>query len=92
MRLLGRMEIANGECHVAKHVPGVENELTEGISQLSEKAVFESVQILTQDEGWHGWDTGTAEILTLEHPLQPQFPNEKMHNALRDVTDNWKLN
>ena len=33
MRLLGRLELTSGWCLVAKHIPGVENVLADGISR-----------------------------------------------------------
>ena len=33
MRLLGRMEITSGWCHIAKHIPGIDNTLADGISR-----------------------------------------------------------
>ena len=47
MRILGRMEIASGWCHIAKHIPGLDNTLADGISRWSE-------------DKEHKMDTGTT--------------------------------
>lgn len=52
MRLLGRMEIASDWCHVAKHIPWVENRLADGISRWPEKAIHRAVNRLIQTQGW----------------------------------------
>ena len=52
MRLLGRMEITGGWCHIAKHIPGLDNTLADGISRWPEDKVHENGTILTNDDGW----------------------------------------
>ena len=51
MRLLGRMEITTGLCHIAKHIPGVGNTLADGISRWLEDKKQENVARLTNDDG-----------------------------------------
>ena len=46
MRLLGRMEITGGWCHIAKHMPGLDNTLADGISRWPEDKVHENGTIL----------------------------------------------
>ena len=47
MRMLGRMEIESGWCQVAKHIPGVENRLADGISTWPEEEIQNNVNRLT---------------------------------------------
>ena len=51
MRLLGSMEITSGWCHIAKHIPGVDSTLANGISRWLEDKVHENVARLTNDDG-----------------------------------------
>ena len=51
MRLMGRMEIACGWCHVAKHIPGRENCLADGISRWDEDLIATNIEKLTKDSG-----------------------------------------
>ena len=39
VRLLGRMEITSGWCHIAKHIPGLDDTLADGISRWPEDKV-----------------------------------------------------
>ncbi|CAM9208736.1 unnamed protein product [Hapterophycus canaliculatus] len=45
IRLLGKMEIENGRCNVAKHIPGRENILADGISRCKLEEVGEKSSI-----------------------------------------------
>ena len=51
MRLLGRMEITSGWRHIAKHIPGLDNTLADGISRWPEDKVHKDVARLTNDDG-----------------------------------------
>ena len=42
MRLLGRMEFTCEWCHIAKHIPGLDNTLADGISRWPEDKVHET--------------------------------------------------
>ena len=52
MRMLGRMELESGWCQVAKHIPGVENRLADGISRWPKEEIHHNVNRLTQEQGW----------------------------------------
>jgi len=51
MRLLGRLELTSGWCLVAKHIPGVENVLADGISRWPRSEVAREVRRLA-GLGW----------------------------------------
>ena len=52
MRMLGRLEIKGGWSHVAKHVPGVENTLADGISSWPRAELARKVRELTNSTDW----------------------------------------
>ena len=78
MRLLGRMEIASGWCHVAKHIPGVENTLADGISRWEENTIQDNVTRLTQDHQWNRIELGGAGTLLVDTVLQPTLPAQSL--------------
>ena len=78
MRMLGRLEIKGGRSHAAKHIPGVQNVLVNGISrwpcaelgskvrELSNADDWSERPIGTQGEGIFALVLGTTSIVT-EH-------------------------
>ena len=74
MRLSGHMEIENGWLvSSCKHIPGVENRLTGGISRWLEEEMQNNVNRLTQEQGWRrqdlaGGNTVRDSILDLNLP------------------------
>ena len=52
VRVLGRVDIESGWCQVAKHIPGVENRLADGILRWPEEEIQNSVNHLRQEQGW----------------------------------------
>ena len=51
MRLLGRLEITSGWSHDAKHIPGVQNVVADGISRWPNKKIARNLQTLVQGNG-----------------------------------------
>lgn len=78
MRLMGRMEIACGWCHVAKHIPGRENTLADGISRWDADKVAANVEKLTKDSGWKQVDIGVGGRSLFEILLEQPFPKESL--------------
>jgi len=78
MRLLGRMEIENKWCHVAKHIPGRENTLADGISRWKADEVESNVKRLTRDDSWRMQDIGDAGRELIEMILQENLPNGRL--------------
>ena len=56
MRLPGRMEISSGWCHIAKHIPGHDDTLADGISRWPEDKLRENVARTTNDDDWREQD------------------------------------
>ena len=75
MRLLGRQEITSGWSHDAKHIPGVQNVVADGISKWPNKKIARNLQTLTQGE-WREQSIGKSGGEFLETILQPDFPTE----------------
>ena len=78
MRLMGRMEIACGWCHVAKHIPGRENTLADGISRWDEDKVAANVEKLTKESGWKQVDIGDGGRSLFEILLRRTFPKQSV--------------
>lgn len=81
MRLLGRMEIASGCCHVANHIPGVENRLADGIFRWPDKEIQQNATQRTQQQGWIRQETAGGELVldtiyTLD-PLKERLDDHK---------------
>ena len=81
MRLLGRMEITSGWCHVAKHIPGVDNRLADGISRWPEKEVQKNVSRLTQEQGWTRQEIAGGNLV-LNTILNLNLPKERLDDDL----------
>ena len=52
MRMLGRLEIDGGWSHDAKHMPGVQNTLADGISRWPRTEIAERIRDLTNSYAW----------------------------------------
>ena len=50
MRLLGRLEITSGSSHDAKHIPGVQNVVADGISRWPKEKIARNLQSLVQGD------------------------------------------
>ena len=90
MRLLGRLEIRNKWCHVAKHIPGAENVLADGISRWPAERVHENVTRLTNEIGWRQQDIGPSGRNIFELLLQEHWPegmvDETFWNLMNQAT------
>lgn len=80
MRLLGRMEMHNGWCHVAKHIPGRNNVLAEGISRWDTNKVEDNVKRLSRDQNWIHQDIGTHGRELIGMILTDDLPQNQMVN------------
>ena len=52
MSMLGRLEIKGGWSHDAKHIPGVQNTLADGISRWARTEMVENIRELTNSDDW----------------------------------------
>ena len=69
------LEITSGWSHDAKHIPGVQNVVADGISKWPNKKIARNLQTLTQGE-WREQSIGKSGGEFLETILQPDFPTE----------------
>ena len=73
MRLLGRQEITSSWSHDAKHIPGVQNVVADGISRWSKEMIARNLQSLVQGE-CREQSIGRRGCEFFEIILQPDFP------------------
>ena len=59
MRMCGRLEIAGGWNHTAKHIPGVQNTLADGISRWPGSLLADNVREVTNSSDWYEQPSGT---------------------------------
>ena len=85
MRLLGRMEIENEWCHVAKHIPGSQNELADGISRWKSNEVETNVARLTRDRKWRVQEIGLNGRELIEMILQEKLPSKRIDDLAWDL-------
>ena len=81
MRMVGRMEIGSGWCQVAKHIPGVENRLADGISRWTEEEIHNNVNRLTEEQGWKRQELAGG-ITVLDKILNLNLPKEGLDDHL----------
>ena len=60
MRMLGRLEIRGGWRYSAKHIPGVQNTLADGISRWPRAEVADRIRLHTKTDGWREQSIGPA--------------------------------
>ena len=58
MRMLGRLELAGGWNHTAKHIPSVQNSLADGISRWPREMLADKVRELTHPSDWREQSIG----------------------------------
>ena len=78
LRLLDRMEITSGWCHIVKHIPGLENTLAHGISRWPEDNVHEKVARLINDDGWKEQNIQAHGIKLFSIVLQSKLPARRL--------------
>ena len=61
MRMLGRLEIQGGWRYDAKHTPGVQNTLADGISRWPRSELAERVRQSTNTDDWSEKSIGARE-------------------------------
>ena len=74
MRMLGHMEIESGCCQVDKHIPGVENRLSDGVSRWPEDNIQNNINRLIQEHGRKRQELAGGNIV-LDKILNPALPN-----------------
>ena len=83
MRPLGRMKITSGWCHIAKHIPGLDNTLADGISGWPEdKVIHENVARLTNDYGWKEENIQAHGRKIFSLLLQNKLPAERLDEQM----------
>ena len=60
MRYLGVLEIASGWYFDAKHIPGILNDVADGISRWSRTSITTNLMALRPDVSWHEQVIGDA--------------------------------
>ena len=81
MRMLGRMEIESRWCQVAKHIPGAENRLADGISRWPEEEIQINFNSLTQEHGWKRQELAEGNTV-LDKILNLNLPKERLDDHL----------
>lgn len=66
MRMMGALEIEGGFCFQAKHIPGKENKLADGITRWPEEQVYDNLMRESPGTPWqvHELGDGTRRIFT----------------------------
>ena len=85
MRTMGRLEIRGGWRYDAKHIPGVENTLADGISRWPRAELAEKVRQLTNTDDWREQSIGESGERLCEIVLQTKNITTRHDNML------WKL-
>ena len=59
MRMLGRLELAGRWNHTAKHIPGIQNTLADGIPRWPKSILEDKVREQTNSSDWYDQTIGT---------------------------------
>lgn len=91
MRMLGRLEIKRRWSHIAKHVPGVQNILADGISRWPHDVFGRKVRELTNSDDWSEQEIGKRGVDIFKVvPRTKSFANrrdELLWNLMENGTD-----
>lgn len=85
MRMLGRLEISGGWGYNAKHIPGVQNVLADGISRWPRAELATKVRQITNTDDWREQSIGERGTRLCEIVLQTKNIAPRHDNML------WKL-
>ena len=70
MRMTGRLELAGGWNHTAKHVPGVQNSLADGISRWPRGMLADIVREISHSSDWREQSIGPRRSRMFDIVLQ----------------------
>ena len=85
MRMLGRLEIQGGWGYDAKHIPGVQNTLADGISRWPRSELADRVRKLTNTDDWSEQSIGTRGERLCEIVLQTKNIAPRHDNMLWEI-------
>ena len=85
MRMLGRLEIQGGLTYDAKHIPGVQNTLADGISRWPRSELADSVRQLTNTDDWSEQSVGARGERLREIVLQTKNIAPRHDNMLWEI-------
>ena len=85
MRMLGRLEIQGGWRYDAKHIPGVQNTLADGISRWPRSELADRVRQLTNTDDWSEQSIGAREERLCEIVLQTKSISPRHDNMLWEI-------
>ena len=85
MRMLGRLEIQGGWRYDAKHIPGVQNTLADGISRWPRSELADRVRQLTNTDDWSEQSIGTRGECLCEIVLQTKNIASRHDNMLWEI-------
>ena len=85
MRMLGRLEISGGWGYNAKHIPGVQNVLADGISRWPRSELAAKVRQLTNTNDWREQPIGPRGERLCEIVLQTKNIAPRHDNMLWDL-------
>lgn len=86
MRMLGRLEIMNRWCHIAKHIPGVDDIQAHENDRWPKPQVQQKIQNITGSASWVEQDIGdrgrTKFELILRYRFADTVPDKTMWNLM----------
>ena len=74
MRMMGALETIGGWCFQARHVPGVENRLADGITRWKEEEIADNLQLESPGTRWQ-----VQELKVEEQQLCAEILREATH-------------
>ena len=90
MRTLGRLEIKGGWSHAAKHIPGVQNTLANGISRWPRAELAEKVREVTGSNDWVVQDIDRQGLRMFDFVLVIKNVSNRHDDRLGDIMVNGR--